>query len=128
MAVAGPPRSASLLQGSVGGSDGLGSCAFDLCNDSPRSGREALKAPRCGYTITPGFSKQVLVPGNIRNAFLDNLVPDTPYSISVSALYADGEGSPVSDTGKTRKCTMMAAKARGAPAWAWFPHWLPGVG
>lgn len=59
------------------------------------------------------LSKQVLVPGNIRNTFLDNLIPDTPYSISVSALYADGEGPPVSDTGKTRRCNTMTAKVRG---------------
>lgn len=49
------------------------------------------------------FSKKVLVPGNINNAFLDNLIPDTPYSVTVSALYADGEGSPVKDKGKTCK-------------------------
>ena len=46
---------------------------------------------------------KVLVPGNINNAFLDNLIPDTPYSVTVSALYADGEGSPVKGNGKTRK-------------------------
>lgn len=44
-----------------------------------------------------------MVPGNVNNAFLDNLIPDTPYSVSVTALYADGEGSPVKDNGKTRK-------------------------
>ncbi|XP_069371492.1 collagen alpha-1(XII) chain isoform X2 [Paralichthys olivaceus] len=43
----------------------------------------------------------VLVPGNINNGFLDNLIPDTPYSVSVSAMYADGEGSPVNGNGKT---------------------------
>lgn len=48
------------------------------------------------------FSTKVLVPGNTHNAFLDNLIPDTPYSVSVSALYADGEGSPVKGNGKTR--------------------------
>lgn len=46
---------------------------------------------------------KVLVPGNLHNAFLDNLIPDTPYSVSVSAVYADGEGSPVKDNGKTRE-------------------------
>lgn len=49
------------------------------------------------------FSTQVLVPGNIHSAFLDNLIPDTPYSVDVQALYADGEGSSVSGDGKTRK-------------------------
>ncbi|CAB1342756.1 unnamed protein product, partial [Coregonus sp. 'balchen'] len=43
----------------------------------------------------------VLVPGNINNAFLDSLIPDTPYSISVLALYADGESPPVKGDGKT---------------------------
>uniref|UniRef100_A0A7N8WUY7 Collagen alpha-1(XII) chain n=1 Tax=Mastacembelus armatus TaxID=205130 RepID=A0A7N8WUY7_9TELE len=46
-------------------------------------------------------AETVLVPGNTNNAFLDNLIPDTPYSVSVSALYADGTGPPVKDTGKT---------------------------
>ncbi|XP_038582157.1 collagen alpha-1(XII) chain isoform X5 [Micropterus salmoides] len=46
-------------------------------------------------------TESVLVPGNINNAFLDNLIPDTPYSVTVSALYADGEGSPVKNNGKT---------------------------
>uniref|UniRef100_A0A8C7UMG7 Collagen, type XII, alpha 1b n=1 Tax=Oncorhynchus mykiss TaxID=8022 RepID=A0A8C7UMG7_ONCMY len=46
-------------------------------------------------------AETVLVPGNINNAFLDSLIPDTPYSISVLALYADGEGSPVKGDGKT---------------------------
>ncbi|TTT46706.1 Collagen alpha-1(XII) chain [Bagarius yarrelli] len=43
----------------------------------------------------------VLVPGNINNAFLDQLVPDTPYSVNVLALYADGNGPPVKGNGKT---------------------------
>ncbi|CAG01461.1 unnamed protein product, partial [Tetraodon nigroviridis] len=67
----------------------------------PASGQ--VQQYRVAYTALRGASRpdSVLVPGNIRNTFLDNLIPDTPYSISVSALYADGEGSPVSDTGKT---------------------------
>lgn len=46
-------------------------------------------------------SAQVLVPGNINNAFLDQLIPDTPYSVNVMALYADGDGSEVKGNGKT---------------------------
>ncbi|XP_041721920.1 collagen alpha-1(XII) chain [Coregonus clupeaformis] len=46
-------------------------------------------------------AETVLVPGNINNAFLDSLIPDTPYSISVLALYADGESPPVKGDGKT---------------------------
>lgn len=49
------------------------------------------------------FSGKVLVPGNIHNAFLDNLIPDTPYSIDVKAVYVDGDGPPVDGNGKTRK-------------------------
>lgn len=48
-------------------------------------------------------SSKVLVPGTINNAFLDNLIPDTPYNINVVALYADGEGPPVTGSDKTRK-------------------------
>lgn len=44
---------------------------------------------------------KVLVPGNIKNAFLDSLVPDTPYSVNVTALYADGDGPSVRGNGKT---------------------------
>ncbi|XP_017157584.1 collagen alpha-1(XII) chain [Poecilia reticulata] len=43
----------------------------------------------------------VLVPGSITNAYLDNLIPDTPYAITVSALYADAEGASVKGDGKT---------------------------
>ncbi|KAF5892201.1 collagen alpha-1(XII) chain-like isoform X3, partial [Clarias magur] len=46
-------------------------------------------------------SEFVMVHGNINNAFLDQLVPDTPYSVSVSALYADGNGPAVKGNGKT---------------------------
>ncbi|XP_056260514.1 collagen alpha-1(XII) chain isoform X3 [Seriola aureovittata] len=46
-------------------------------------------------------AESVLVSGNINNAFLDNLIPDTPYTISVAALYADGEGRPVTGSDKT---------------------------
>ncbi|KAM6915073.1 collagen alpha-1(XII) chain [Xenentodon cancila] len=46
-------------------------------------------------------TESVLVPGSNTNTFLDNLIPDTPYSVTVSALYADAEGSPVKSNGKT---------------------------
>ncbi|KAK7142863.1 hypothetical protein R3I94_012270 [Phoxinus phoxinus] len=46
-------------------------------------------------------SESVLVPGNTVTALLEQLESDTPYSVSVVALYADGEGSSVSDDGKT---------------------------
>ncbi|KAM9839911.1 collagen alpha-1(XII) chain-like [Aulostomus maculatus] len=46
-------------------------------------------------------AESVLVPGNVNSAFLDNLISDTPYSVSVVALYADGEGKSVKGKGKT---------------------------
>ncbi|KAK5852560.1 hypothetical protein PBY51_006413 [Eleginops maclovinus] len=58
---------------------------------------------RVAYTPLSGSRapESVLVPGSVTNAFLDNLIPDTPYSVNVTALYADGEGSPVRGNGKT---------------------------
>ncbi|XP_059354175.1 collagen alpha-1(XII) chain-like isoform X2 [Carassius carassius] len=45
--------------------------------------------------------ESVLVPGNINSAFLDQLIPDTPYSVNVMAVYADGEGPGIDGKGKT---------------------------
>ncbi|KAM9355371.1 collagen alpha-1(XII) chain [Pholidichthys leucotaenia] len=58
---------------------------------------------RVNYTPLTGSrpSEFVLVPGNTNNAFLDNLIPDTPYNVDVVAVYADGDGGPVKSTGKT---------------------------
>uniref|UniRef100_A0A3B3Q4H7 Collagen, type XII, alpha 1b n=1 Tax=Paramormyrops kingsleyae TaxID=1676925 RepID=A0A3B3Q4H7_9TELE len=58
---------------------------------------------RVNYAPLTGVrpSEFVLVPGNINNAFLDQLVPDTPYSVDVVALYADGQGAAVKGDGKT---------------------------
>ncbi|XP_064846746.1 collagen alpha-1(XII) chain isoform X3 [Oncorhynchus masou masou] len=68
---------------------------------SPASGQ--VQQYRVIYTPLSGErpAETVLVPGNINNAFLDSLIPDTPYSVSVLALYADGEGPPVKGDGKT---------------------------
>ncbi|KAK2855870.1 hypothetical protein Q5P01_004605 [Channa striata] len=67
----------------------------------PASGQ--VQQYRVAYSPLTGArpSESVVVSGNINNAFLDNLIPDTPYSVSVSALYGDGEGSPVKSKGKT---------------------------
>ncbi|XP_034018402.1 collagen alpha-1(XII) chain isoform X2 [Thalassophryne amazonica] len=46
-------------------------------------------------------AESVLVPASTNNGFLDNLIPDTPYSVSVTALYADGKGPLVKSNGKT---------------------------
>uniref|UniRef100_A0A8C9QXQ4 Collagen alpha-1(XII) chain n=1 Tax=Scleropages formosus TaxID=113540 RepID=A0A8C9QXQ4_SCLFO len=58
---------------------------------------------RVNYAPLTGVrpSEFVLVPGNTNTAFLDQLVPDTPYSVDVVALYADGQGTPVKSDGKT---------------------------
>ncbi|XP_034384020.1 collagen alpha-1(XII) chain-like [Cyclopterus lumpus] len=67
----------------------------------PASGQ--VQQYRVAYSSLSGASptESILVPGNVHNAFLDNLIPDNPYSVSVSALYADGEAPPVKDSGKT---------------------------
>ncbi|XP_039202568.1 collagen alpha-1(XII) chain isoform X3 [Crotalus tigris] len=46
-------------------------------------------------------SESVIVPSNTRNVLLERLSPDTPYSINVVALYADGEGDPSTGQGRT---------------------------
>uniref|UniRef100_A0AAR2LT43 Collagen alpha-1(XII) chain n=1 Tax=Pygocentrus nattereri TaxID=42514 RepID=A0AAR2LT43_PYGNA len=46
-------------------------------------------------------SQSVLVPGNTHNTLLEQLVPDTEYTVGVVAIYADGEGAAVNDNGKT---------------------------
>ncbi|XP_057208625.1 collagen alpha-1(XII) chain isoform X2 [Triplophysa rosa] len=58
---------------------------------------------RVSYAPLSGIQplKSVLVTGSISNAFLDQLVPDTPYSVSVLAVYADGVGPGLDGKGKT---------------------------
>ncbi|XP_055495106.1 collagen alpha-1(XII) chain-like isoform X1 [Leucoraja erinacea] len=46
-------------------------------------------------------SQSMVVPGNTNNVLLDRLQPDTPYSVNVVALYADGEGGQLADRGRT---------------------------
>ncbi|XP_063079246.1 collagen alpha-1(XII) chain isoform X6 [Engraulis encrasicolus] len=46
-------------------------------------------------------AESVLVPGSIHNAFLDNLIPDTEYSVTVVPVYVDGDGPSGEDKGKT---------------------------
>ncbi|XP_062864011.1 collagen alpha-1(XII) chain [Trichomycterus rosablanca] len=45
--------------------------------------------------------QSILVPGNTHTALLEQLIPDTEYSVGVVPVYADGEGSPANDNGKT---------------------------
>ncbi|MCI4382642.1 hypothetical protein PGIGA_G00017250 [Pangasianodon gigas] len=46
-------------------------------------------------------SLSVLVEGDTHTALLEQLLPDTEYSVAVVALYADGESAAVEDNGKT---------------------------
>ncbi|KAJ8008899.1 hypothetical protein DPEC_G00083220 [Dallia pectoralis] len=67
----------------------------------PASGQ--VQQYRVTYASLTGVrpSETVLVSGSINTAFLDSLIPDTPYSVSVQALYPDGEGPPLKGNGKT---------------------------
>ncbi|KAJ8389361.1 hypothetical protein AAFF_G00120690 [Aldrovandia affinis] len=67
----------------------------------PASGQ--VQQYRVNYAPLSGVrpSESVLVPGNTNNAFLDLLIPDTPYAVNVVAIYADGDGPAVKGDGKT---------------------------
>ncbi|XP_042634305.1 collagen alpha-1(XII) chain-like isoform X5 [Cyprinus carpio] len=67
----------------------------------PASGQ--VQQYRVAYVPLSGIRplESVLVPGNINSAFLDQLIPDTPYSVNVMAVYADGEGPGIDGKGKT---------------------------
>uniref|UniRef100_A0A3Q4AFB8 Collagen alpha-1(XII) chain n=1 Tax=Mola mola TaxID=94237 RepID=A0A3Q4AFB8_MOLML len=44
---------------------------------------------------------QIFVPGNRNNVILQNLDPDTPYNIRVTAIYGDGPGGELEGNGRT---------------------------
>lgn len=46
---------------------------------------------------------QIVVPGTTTEALLQQLLPETDYNVGVVALYSDGEGPTISDSGKTCK-------------------------
>ncbi|XP_044230033.1 collagen alpha-1(XII) chain isoform X2 [Thunnus albacares] len=46
-------------------------------------------------------SESVVVPGTTTTALLQQLLPNTDYNVGVVALYSDGEGPAISDSGKT---------------------------
>ena len=50
-------------------------------------------------TFLCGF--QTTVQGNVNNLILENLDPDTPYNIKVTAIYADGPGGELEGDGRT---------------------------
>ena len=51
---------------------------------------------------------QVVVPGNTRTVHLERLIPDTPYSVNIVALYSDGEGNPSPAQGRTREAEILS--------------------
>uniref|UniRef100_A0A8C3II56 Collagen alpha-1(XII) chain n=1 Tax=Chrysemys picta bellii TaxID=8478 RepID=A0A8C3II56_CHRPI len=51
--------------------------------------------------VGPRPSESIVVPANTRDVVLERLTPDTPYSVNVVALYADGEGNQSSGQGRT---------------------------
>uniref|UniRef100_A0A3Q2T1R2 Collagen alpha-1(XII) chain n=1 Tax=Fundulus heteroclitus TaxID=8078 RepID=A0A3Q2T1R2_FUNHE len=55
------------------------------------------------YAQTTGdpIEEKVRVPGNINNVVLQNLDPDTPYNIKVTAVYANGPGGELEGDGRT---------------------------
>ncbi|CAJ1073879.1 collagen alpha-1(XII) chain isoform X2 [Xyrichtys novacula] len=55
------------------------------------------------YAQTTGdpIEESTTVPGNRNNIVLQNLDPDTPYNIKVTAIYADGPGGELEGDGRT---------------------------
>uniref|UniRef100_A0A3Q2DYK5 Collagen alpha-1(XII) chain n=1 Tax=Cyprinodon variegatus TaxID=28743 RepID=A0A3Q2DYK5_CYPVA len=58
---------------------------------------------RITYAQTTGdpIEEYTTVPGNRNNVVLQNLDPDTPYNIKVTAIYMDGPGGELEGTGRT---------------------------
>ncbi|XP_041828166.1 collagen alpha-1(XII) chain isoform X2 [Melanotaenia boesemani] len=58
---------------------------------------------RITYAQTTGdpIEEYTTVPGNRNNVILQNLDPDTPYNIKVTAIYADGPGGELKGDGRT---------------------------
>ncbi|KAL7379726.1 hypothetical protein ABVT39_004851 [Epinephelus coioides] len=58
---------------------------------------------RITYAQTTGdpIEEFTVVPGNRNNVILQNLDPDTPYNIKVTAIYADGPGGQLEGDGRT---------------------------
>nr|XP_015825821.2 collagen alpha-1(XII) chain isoform X3 [Nothobranchius furzeri] len=58
---------------------------------------------RISYEPTTGdpIEEFTTVPGNRNNVILQNLDPDTPYNIKVTAIYADGPGGQLDGNGRT---------------------------
>ncbi|KAM6912519.1 collagen alpha-1(XII) chain-like isoform 2-T2 [Xenentodon cancila] len=105
-------------------SDGEGPAVSDAGKTLPRSGPrnmqvydpttstlsvswEHAQGPVMQYRITYAqktgdpIEEYTTVPGNRNNVVLQNLDPDTPYNIKVTAVYADGPGGELDGDGHT---------------------------
>ncbi|KAM7403882.1 hypothetical protein PAMA_004351 [Pampus argenteus] len=105
-------------------SDGEGPSITDLGKTLPRSGPrnirvydpttttlsvswEPAEGPVMQYRITYAqttgdpIEEYTTVPGNRNNVILQNLDPDTPYNIKVTAIYSDGPGGELEGNGRT---------------------------
>uniref|UniRef100_A0A8C2Z6A7 Collagen type XII alpha 1 chain n=1 Tax=Cyclopterus lumpus TaxID=8103 RepID=A0A8C2Z6A7_CYCLU len=105
-------------------SDGEGPAISDAGKTLPRSGPrnmrvydpttstlsvswEHAEGPVTQYRITYAqttgdpIEEFTVVPGNRNNVILNNLDPDTPYNIKVTAMYADGAGGQLEGDGHT---------------------------
>ncbi|CAL8395099.1 unnamed protein product [Gadus morhua 'NCC'] len=65
--------------------------------EGPVSQYKISYAPLTGDPIT----ELAFVPGNRNNALLQNLFPDTPYNITVEAIYNEGPGGSLNGNGRT---------------------------
>ncbi|KAJ0062737.1 hypothetical protein NL108_004377, partial [Boleophthalmus pectinirostris] len=104
--------------------DGEGPAVSDAGKTLPRSGPRNLQVydpttstlsvtwehaqgPVTQYRITYAqktgdpIEEFTTVPGNRNNVVLQNLDPDTPYNIKVTAIYADGPGGELDGEGRT---------------------------
>ncbi|XP_035530598.1 collagen alpha-1(XII) chain isoform X3 [Morone saxatilis] len=105
-------------------SDGEGPAISDAGKTLPRSGPrnmrvfdpttstlsvswEHAEGPVMQYRITYAqttgdpIEEYTTVPGNMNNVILQNLDPDTPYNIKVTAIYGDGPGGELEGDGRT---------------------------
>lgn len=51
---------------------------------------------------------QIVVPGNTHTVHLEQLIPDTPYSLNIVALYSDAEGNPSPGQGRTCEAQILS--------------------
>lgn len=65
-----------------------------------------------------------MVPGNRNNAILQNLLPDTPYNITVEAIYAEGPGASLNGNGRTGT-VIQDWLGTGEPSMYTAPNGLP---